>query len=328
MKNRYKINSSNRLIIARERKNLPADGKFAVDKSNRLSYWLNEPSAWKRQYGLPNKINFVGNWQLGKNHDLQINLTKGQGQLVLNGEIIGVDKDTFVFGIKGIDKNGQSHFQLLKLSGYWLADGQNRICFAVEKKISPDTLTLESTWRINKNQQIIYKYSKQKLTSKTKSINSLIFTGHWKIDQENRLTYILEGSAKSRFDFRAQLESPNLYPAEGIIKYRIGIGLRKNKSENKIISLFGAWKFSRRGALSFQMDYGKAKIESIDFGANIYLSNKDEVTLELSNKRKEPLGINITFNRKFLKKYGGMSFLKLKHSGKESAVEAGVRIPF
>jgi len=114
-----------------------------------------------------------------------------------------------------------------------------------------------------------------------------------------------------------------------VIKYRLGIGIKGNKSyQSRIISLYGTWKFTRKLGLSFIMDYGKAKIQTIEFGTNIYLTKKDAVSLLLTNKRKEPLGLNITFTHRFLKQLGAESFLRFKKFQKEAGIEAGARIPF
>jgi hypothetical protein len=126
-----------------------------------------------------------------------------------------------------------------------------------------------------------------------------------------------------------QLESPSIYPQEKAIKYRIGIGIKEEGfTENKIISIYGTWKFSRKAGLIFKVDYGRSRIKEIEFATNIYLSKKDEVVFSLSSKEGEDLGICLTFNRKFLKKYAAEAYLRLKRQSKESALEAGVHIPF
>jgi hypothetical protein len=222
-----------------------------------------------------------------------------------------------------------SNFQLIKLSGFWRTDEGNRLSFSVEKKELPDTLTLDGLWAITKNQQIIYKYERVNLKTKGKAAHTLNFEGFWQIDTNNRLTYIISRSVNSRFDFRVQSESPSLYPQDGRIKYRLGIGLRKDKSlREKIISLYGSWKFSRKGGLIFQMDYGRASPQNIEFGANIHLTKKDEFTFSLTNPRREPLGICITFTHRFLKQHCPEAFLRLRSRQKEFGVEAGMQMPF
>lgn len=337
MKYKYSLNDNNQLLIKLpKRKAIPVRGSFSVDKNNQLIYWLNEPAGWRRLYNLPSKVSFIGNWKLNSNYDLELNLDETKSQykadrLILKGEIISTDRDTLAFEMIGRDKVGLIHIQLLKLTGSWQADEFNRIIFTIKKKASPDVITLEGAWQINKNQQIVYTYEKTLLKTKTNNSYILTFEGFWEINRSNRLAYILSQSTKSYFDFRVQLESPNLYPKEGLIKYRIGIGLLKDKpSQMRIICLYGSWRFSRKAGLTFSMDYGKDKFRDIEFGANIYLNKSNEITFSLTDKEKEPLGLSIVFNHMFLKKQDAQAFLRLKDilDKKEAAIEAGVRIPF
>jgi len=337
MKYKYWLNNKNRLFIKPAKgKRVPVEGGFSLDKGNKLIYLLNEPLVWRRLYNLPSKISFVGNWSLNLNHDLELKLDETKNQfkgdrLTLKGEIISTDSDTLVFEISSLDERGQSHVQLLKLSGSWQADEFNRIIFIVKKSASPDTLTLGGAWQLNKNQQIIYTYDKTLLKRKAKISSTLTFEGFWQINSNNRLAYILSRSSQSRFDFRVQIESPNLYPKEGRIKYRIGIGLRKdNLSQGKTICLYGTWKFSRKAGLDFQMDYGRGEFREIKFGTNIYLNKENEITFLLTNKEKEPVGLNITFTHKFIRDSDAQAFLRLQGllDRKERAIEAGVQIPF
>ncbi len=159
----------------------------------------------------------------------------------------------------------------------------------------------------------------------------MTFEGFWEINSNNRLTYILSRSTESRFEFRVQIESPNLYPQQGVIKYRLGIGLKGGRSfQNKIVSLYGTWKFSHKLGLIFEIDYGKNKFQNIEFGTNIHLNKKDEFVFSLTNKGKKPLGFNLIFTHNFLKQSSAETFFRLKDilDKKERALEAGVRIPF
>jgi len=327
---KFDLDTDNRLVIKQRNRRLVADGRFKADKENRLIYLLNEPPAWRRKYLLPTKIVFKGHWRLNPNYDLELSLDEYKdNHLVLKGEIISTDNDTLVFEIKSYDKAGQNHIQILKLEGLWKADEYSRINFVVKKKASPDTLVLGASWQVNQNQQITYTYEKTDLKRKTKSIQTLLFEGFWRIDESNRLTYILSRSSDSRFDFRAQLESPSIYPQEGQIKYRLGVGLRDDKKlKAKSIALYGAWKFNRKAGLNFEIDYGEGKIQSIEFGANINLSKKGEVTFSLTNKRKEPLGMQVAFTHRFLEKLDAEAFVRLKKLQQENRIEAGVKIPF
>lgn len=355
MKYKYSVDNHNQLLIRppKQKAPIPVRGRFSIDKNNQLIYWLNEPASWRRLYNLPSKVSFIGNWKLNSNYDLELNLDETKSQyraerLILKGEIISTDRDTLAFEIISYNKQGLSptqlnrsstkgtvpafsHIQLLKLTGSWQADEFNRIIFTIKKKASPDVITLEGSWQINKNQQITYIYEKTVLKTKTRISRVLTFEGFWEINSSNRLAYILSRSTESYFDFRVQIESPNLYPKEGLIKYRIGIGLAKDKpSQMKTICLYGSWRFSRKAGLTFQMDYRKGGFRDIEFGANIYLNKKDEIIFFLTDKKKETLGLNITFTHNFLKNSDAEAFLRLKDilDKKERALEVGVRIPF
>ncbi len=324
VKDRYYINNDNRLVLKHARKHIPVKGRFDIDRTNRLIYWLNEPVAWRKKYDLPQKISFEGTWSLNQNYDLELILSQPKGQLedrlVIKGEIISADRDAFVFEIISIDEQGMSHICLLKLAGFWQEDQHNRISFIVKKKVVPDILTLEGSWQVNKNQQIIYNYEKTALKRKTKISRTITFEGFWQIDSANKLTYILARGPNSCFDFRAQLESPNLYPQEGVIKYRIGIGIKGDRRYKvRIVSLYGSWKFSRKSGLIFQIDYGEDRVQSIEFSADINLSEKDKIIFSLTNKRKDPLGISVTFTHRFLKKLDAEVFIRLTKIQQERA---------
>ncbi len=353
MKHKYSIDNNNQLFVKplKAKVAISVRGRLSVDKNNRLVYWLNEPAAWRRLYNLPSKVSFIGSWKLNSNYDLELNLDETKSQykgdrLILRGEIISTDRDTLAFEMitheKGLSPTqlnrsstkgtapAFSHIQLIKLTGSWQADEFNRIIFRIKKKASPDIVTLEGSWQINKNQQIAYSYEKTNLKTKTKISNTLTFEGFWEINSNNRLTYILSHSTESRFGFRVQIESPNLYPQQGVIKYRLGVGLRNGRpSQNKIVSLYGTWKFSHKLGLIFEMDYGKNNFQNIEFGADISLSQKDKISFSLKDTKGEPLGLNITFTHRFLNKLDAETFLRAKEILKrESAIEAGVRIPF
>lgn len=331
---RYKLDSSNRLILKRGERTVFPTGRFAIDKENRLLYRMNEPYPWRKLHNLPSRIVFIGKWKLNQDYDLELALSKTQGRfrneiLIIKGEIISVDKDILAFEVKSLDAQGLLHIQILKLTGFWQADEYNRLRFAVNKKAAPDILTLEGSWQINNNQQITYTYEKTGLKKKARITNTLTFEGFWQINHENKLTYILAKSSKSLFDFRVQIETPDMYSRRGEIKYRIGIGLKKESAlKFKIISLYGTWKLDKNLGISFLIDYGDGKVRSIEFGADIDLSGNDKLIFYLTNKRRDPLGFSVTFSHKFLKHSNALYFLRLKKIRDESGIEAGMQIPF
>jgi hypothetical protein len=333
MKYRYSVDSDNQLLIRPSGSKTPikAKGKFGMGLDNQLIFALNEPSNWRRQYKLGSRIAFKGRWALNANHDLELALdeTKEQDRrdrLALKGEIISCIGDSLAFEI--ISRANTQSFQVLTLSGSWQADAFNRLTFLVKKDVSPDTLTFESAWQLNKNQQLIYKYEKINLKTRTKTAKTLIFEGFWEISGSHRLTYLFSRSSESRFDFRVQIGTPNQYPQNGVLKYKVGIGLKKTLV-SRIIYLYGAWKFSRNLSLIFEMDYGEGRIHALEFGAVVHLNPYNKIAFILTDRRGEPIGFNLTFTHTFLKKIDAQAYLKLK--GKLSgiqAVEAGLQVPF
>jgi hypothetical protein len=333
MENGYLVDDKNQLVIKRQNKNIPVQGKFRVDKHNRLSYFLNEPSPWRKEHGLPRILKFNGSWSLTSECDLALTVTKNNNFpkkdiLVLKGEVLPVGRDELAFEIKSYDRNGLLRLELLKLSGVWQADEDNRFIFTVKKEKEPDTLILEGKWELNQNQQIAYRYEKINLKTKQKLSRTLIFDGFWQISRRNRIAYALERGTDSSFDFHAQAESPSLYPRDNAIKYRLGAGLAKGaKGKKQVISLFGDWKVNRDLGLEFKMQYGKGRLRSMSFGSEMSLSEKDKVVFALRGERREPLGISVIFRRKLLP-CAAQGFLRLKTGKNESAAELGAEIPF
>lgn len=326
---------SNGCLIARtpDKRLLRLKGKLGIDKDNRLIYRLNEPAAWRRNYRIPGKIVFKGSWQLSRNRDLELVLSKGKNQregeiLTIKGAIISAQGNSLVFETRARDENGLLHVQILQLSVIWLADKDNHLSFVVKKHI-PDILTLEGNWRINRNQQLTYTYEKTELKRKTKVAEVLTFEGSWQFSKPDRLTYVLSQGSDSKFDLRAQIETPNIYAQDGAIKYRLGAGVREGrKIKEKIISIYGVWKLSRKLGLSFQINYGKERFSEAEFGADIALGRRNDVSFSLKNKEGKPLGINVIFRHKFLKSLDAEAFLRLKVSAREREAGIGVRIPF
>jgi len=343
VKNSFGVNPYNQLLLKSPRTKtlIPVNGRASI-KGNQLIYYINEPDAWHREYNLPKKIRFTGTWQLNSHYDLELILDETKTQyagerLIINARIVSSENNCLVFEAisKKVDLLKQEEtslysFGLFKLLGTWQADEYNQLTFVIKKDVSPDILTLQGTWEINQNQKIAYTYERIDSRTKAKVSNTLEFDGFWEISDSERLRYILSSSTGSYFDFRVQIESKNLYPACGVIKYRIGIGVStKTRPREKVISLFGTWKFSRTLGLLFEIDYGRGSLRALEFGIDAVLSSKDKFTFYLKDPRNQPLGLNVIFTHKFLKEHDAEAFLRFeKLLGKEGKAEIGVRIPF
>lgn len=241
----------------------------------------------------------------------------------LRKRFIAAESDSLVIETIQTDSlSSRQHLQILKLQGTWRANDNNELCFEVTlRKGPPETYTFKGSWKLNNNQQIEYRCGQ--------GPDVLTFKGYWNISSANRLVYILEGSSSSRFEFKAQLESPTLFPKSGQIRYRLGASLRRSRLAGGApsVTLYGEWKFGRNLGLIFQMDYGSGKINSIEFGAEVTFG-RNKVIFALKNERDQPLGITLTMTHKFLKTIDTEAFIRLKSRQNEQRIEAGISIPF
>ncbi len=216
----------------------------------------------------------------------------------------------------------RQRLRLLKLKGTWYANQRNELCFEADlRKGPPQTYTFKGVWRVNKNQQIEY--------CRGNSSNTLVFKGHWDFSSVNRLVYFLEGSSTSRFEFKAQVESPSLSPKRGQIRYRLGTGMRRSRLAKgaPIVILYGEWKFGRNLGLIFEMVYGQGRVRVVEFGAKVTFG-RSKLIFTLKNELGQPLGITLTMTHKFLKSLDAEAFIRLSSRRQEEGVEAGITLPF
>ena len=216
----------------------------------------------------------------------------------------------------------KQELRLLKLKGSWRTNPYNELVFeAAGRKSKPEKFTLKGAWKLNKNQQIEYKTENNR--------DTLTFKGHWKILSDKKLVYVLEGSSKSKFEFKAQFESASMHPKKGAIRYRIGIGTRRRSriSPKKLLILYGEWKFSRNLGILFNVDYGCNKIQAISLGAEITF-NRNKTEIALRNEFGKPTGITLTLTRKLFKSLDAKAYLRLIHRRQEKTIESGITIPF
>ena len=310
---------------------IPVDGKFVIDKRNRLVYTVDEPPVFKKKYRLPDKITFEGTWSLDAAHNLVLsgiknhNLFKGDA-ITIECEIIDTSSNALSVTVAAKSKDGTETIKLLQLAGAWQADEANRICFRVKKSESAyDILTFEGEWQAGENNQLVYRYTKTYLKRKPKSERTLIFKGYWDITGQDRLVYILNLSGPSLFSFKAQMQSPSLVGKDGVIKYQLGIGIQAKLDKVYVLSLYGAWKIEKKGSISFDIDYGAAGVKAVTFGASANLDANDEITFELRAKTGKPISASVAFNRDFWDDQA-KAFLRLSRDGKELKAEGGVAI--
>jgi len=216
----------------------------------------------------------------------------------------------------------KQELRLLKLKGTWHANNYNELVFeASGRKGRRQIYTFKGAWKINSNQQIEY------ITEDGR--DTLTFKGHWQIPSAKKLVYSLEGSSKSRFEFKAHIESASMRHKKGEIRYRIGIGVRRLSKTlpNQIFMLYGEWKFSRNLGLLFEIDYGEGRVQSIKFGGELTFQ-RDKISIELISEIGKPLGISLTLNHRLIKVLDAQAFIRLSKLCKDVGVEAGITVPF
>ncbi|MDI6606579.1 MAG: hypothetical protein QME65_05520 [Candidatus Omnitrophota bacterium] len=324
---RYEFDPHNRLTVRKSglrgiRKVL--DGQFRISKGNSLSYHVKAPVP--ADIKAPHQLKLKGDWSLTEEHQLRLTLDKWYrrtfgDQLTLQGEIIDVQKNSLLFAVTTRTKDNLPSTYILELSGCWQVDERNRLTFRVDKeKGSSDCLTFDGTWQVDKNYQITYRYQEERLARKSRKVHTLIFKGHWDIRDKARLSYVLEGSSASEFNFKT---SAGIF-RDNYIKYELGIGLsRKKEPLERTITFSGKWKIKKGVGLVFEVERGERKIQAIVFGAEAKLTDKGTVSFSLRNSLNKGMGVRVELSRDIFKG-DGQAFLRLLGSKEEQAIQAGV----
>jgi len=332
---KYEIDPYNRLTVEGKNKRgikkyrLSLDGYFKTDKKNTLQYVIKSPYKYSAGYRLPHRINLKGGYSLTKNHDLLINLSRSFRQrskevLLLKGDIVYVKDNALGFAVATRDSSGNITTRTLRLSGRWKIDDNNRLSFFAERgRGKYDTLRFSGQWNVNKDNEIKYTYKKTRMKRKVKREETLTFKGSWKIIDKNRLNYDLGISKDSKFEFKGSLQRMYSSGKRNALLYKIGTGVSGYRLKPKTIKIFGQWKLTAKTGLVFEIAYSGGRKSRLSFGAQVHLSKRDELVLLLKDKYNEPVGIEITLKRRFIKNRG-LALLKLLASKKERSIQISV----
>lgn len=268
-----------------------------------------------------------GRWDLNRNHEVIYRKTRRTEQATLKASLVASEPDALVVALTEKKSAGKVVSTLLKLSGAWRLDEKNRITFEVERESGKkDVLTFQGAWHINSKHQVVYTYERQALKQKTKKLETLVFKGTWGVSENNELTYLLGIDSRSEFRFRGTFETKSLSAKEGEIRYQAGVEV-KGKTRIQTIALFGKWKLSRDLGLGFEIEYENGIRKQIAFQGEYRLTENLDAAVELKNRTGKALGLELILTREFLEGQG-RTFLRLKKSLEESAIEAGVTLPW
>ena len=158
-----------------------------------------------------------------------------------------------------------------------------------------------------------------------RSLHFLRFDGYWDLGQDRRITYVLDADTGSAFRFRGAFQTASILQKKGELRYQLGAEAQGRRGRLQTVTLFGKWKLSRDLSLEFEVPYSGGFRRSISFGAAYAWDSWTALSAHLTTRRGEPLGVELTLHRDFLKGQGE-AFIRLRKSLEETAAEAGVRI--
>lgn len=259
-----------------------------------------------------------GAWRLTRDHELEYRREGPAQEVILSGPILRAEAAGLTFRVSERTVDEDVRDRTFTLRGRWQADPRNRLEFVVDRREGPaERLTLQGAWQLGPLHEILYRTGPRE--------RLLRFQGGWEIGEGRRLAYVLDRSADSVFRFRGAFQSPSLLPKTGQIRYQLGAEVEgRRRRSGPAITLFGKWKLSRDFGLTFELDRRDGRTRGIDFGADYSLGNSGDVQVELKSRQGEPLGMELTLNRRLLRGQGE-AFLRLRRSIEESAVEGGLR---
>ena len=269
----------------------------------------------------------------------------GDKKAVFTGSLVAAEPDLLVISVAVQEDEKHTVTGSVKLSGKWELDEKNRITFSVKRGLDRyDKLTFQGAWEVNDNFQVTYSFETNTQPQHSGSSQQivkqeLVFEGHWDISEKNCLTYLIGVDSESSFRFRGTFETKSILAKEGEICYQVGVEYELKtgecKSVTQTITLFGKWKLSDDLALSFELECTDGRKASISVGVELDLEKfkggcpllPDKVTVNLTSSEGDPLGVEIVLT-KDLFEGNVQTFVRFRESLKETAVEAGITIPW
>jgi hypothetical protein len=269
---------------------------------------------------LPHSLKIEGSWRLSGGELIFItneSYSSFFGQsLSFSAKLEKVSKSYISFKIlKRTTPRLYSRTQL-KLSGRWKVDSSNNLIFEVKRGNAFDEFSFGNNWQVTKENNILLLYKKRFL--KKEVISSLVLSGSWSFSK-NTLEFMVEGSNKDKIKFDIGLTNRAVILNKEKIDLTVGI----RKDSIKSVSLYGRCKYFK-DRFEVTLNSAKEKLTWI-FKLNKHLSDDRELIFELINKRNKPLGMQITFSKKF--RAGGNLFIRAR-AGEDKRIEAGFYMPF
>jgi len=280
------------------------------------------------------KLVLDGTWSLTEEHALKFHVLSSQSDLagkdlIFHGQIEHAGGNFLRFRIRRLEPLSGIKSGTIGLSGTWWADRYNRICFDINKgKGRYDTLRFQGAWQVNRNNELIYRYSMTRLKTKVRRLHTVIFRGFWEL-QKHRIIYRMEGSSGSFFSFQAVLKSHNVRSSDRGIDYQIGIRFLERevfRKREQTVTILGKWQIKEDLKVSFEVSYSGRKRQEILFGVEKILGKGNTITVSLKDPGGGKMGLEVVFRKTFSKDRD--LFISLARSAEEFRVQGGVTIKF
>ncbi len=283
-----------------------------------------------------------GTWELLSGHTLGYRGKERDEEYRIKAPIIAAEPGALVAAATVRQDDQTVITRILKLTGRWRSDDQNRLVFEAERaRGRSDQLILSGTWTLNDSNEIVYTYRTSRSIRRDHT-QQIVFKGAWEITRDRHLTYRMQGDSDSGFVFRGAFQTPSVLAKKGEVRFSLGaeasgrFRARRGASERgaargpagvRTVTFFGSWKLGRDLALSFELDRGPASRKQVfRFGAEWTYAKKGTVAVKLTTARGEPIGTELTLTRARMTSWGEAAFFaRLERSALESRAEAGAR---
>lgn len=261
-----------------------------------------------------------GDWQLTPDHEVRYKKKAKEEEVRFKGSIVAFEPGALLISVTEKQEDQRVTTRIVKLTGTWKTDSQNRIQFDVERQRGKNNrLCFTGSWAVGDNHEIVYSYTEKGRTR----LQSITISGYWDVSEKNRLTYYVGADTSQAFRFRGAFQTQSIFAKENELRYQFGVEV-DGKRTLKTITLFGKWKMSRKLGLSFEIEYAGGRKRAIEFGAEYHLDKNHGLVAAVRSTDDDPLGVEVIFTRDFVQSEG-QAFLRLYRSIEESRAEAGAR---
>lgn len=326
---RYEVDPYNRLVSIDRSLSLPKqrrvlEGRFALGSGNSLEYRVKSPSGDADNN--PYQVNLKGRWSLSKNHQAVFTVIRSSGgasgdSFEICGDLIDAKGNALLVSLTTRRDDNTTTTYALELTGSWSVDNNNRLIFKLKRgRDSFDPMVFVAAWQLGVNNEIVYRYEKSQLKTRSKTFNTLILKGAWKLESKNSLNYEIDACPGQSLVFKASLSGCSA----DRVTYEIGTTASGHvKPRMRTISLFGSWRIKKGVGLYFDVTASSGRVSAISFSAEARITPKDTLLFTITDDIKNSdLRMQLELDRRLLGG-DGEAFIRMLTSRNGSAVMIG-----